>query len=98
MTQPKYLDYCIINEIEAGKITGINVNLPDGSVNDDVMPGVCRLREYGVSDWIVIHALDANMVLTLTAHIISGALDIRASLSKHDRRRRRFLLGALAQI
>ena len=31
----KYLDYCIINEIEAGKITGINVNLPDGSVNDD---------------------------------------------------------------
>lgn len=80
----KYLDYCIINEIEAGKITGINVNLPDGSVNDDVMPEVCcRLREYGVSDWIVIHARDASYGLDRGGTYYQlGALDIPRELIK----------------
>lgn len=80
----KYLDYCIINEIEAGKITGVKVNRPDGTVDDDAMPEVCRrLREYGVSDWVVIHARDNSYGLDRDGTYYQlGALDIPRSMIK----------------
>ena len=45
----KYTNYCIINELEAEAITGI-------SVRDDTITEVLnRIREMGVSEWIVVH-------------------------------------------
>lgn len=80
----KYLDYCIINETEAGKITGVKVNRPDGTVDDDAIPEVCRrLRGYGVSDWIVIHARDNSYGFDRDGNYFQlGALDIPRSLIK----------------
>lgn len=80
----KYVDYCIINETEAGKITGINVTKDGGGVDDEIMPEVClRLRSYGVSDWIVIHARDNSYGLDAGGNYYQlGALDIPRSLIK----------------
>lgn len=80
----KYLDYCIINEAEAGKITGVKVARDDGSVDDDAIPEVCRrLREYGVSEWVVIHARDNSYGLDRDGTYYQlGALDIPRSLIK----------------
>ncbi len=80
----KYLDYCIINETEAGKITGVRVTKDDGSVDDDAIPEVCRrLREGGVSEWIVIHARDNSYGLDRNGTYYQlGALDIPRSLIK----------------
>jgi Sugar kinases, ribokinase family len=80
----KYLDYCIINEAEAGKITGVKVTKCDGTVDDDAIPEVCRrLRGYGVSDWIVIHARDNSYGLDKDGTYYQlGALDIPRSLIK----------------
>ena len=52
-----YTDYCIINEIEAGKTTGIALRREDGSLDVELVPVVLeRLFEMGVSEWAVIHA------------------------------------------
>jgi len=80
----RYLAFCIINEIEAGKITGVQVTRPDGTVDDDAMPLACqKLRELGVSEWVVIHARDASYGLDHDGTYYQlGALDIPRELIK----------------
>ncbi len=57
----KYVDYCIINEIEAGKIVGIPSADENGDIIKENIPKICKaLRELGVSDWIIIHTRDAS--------------------------------------
>lgn len=57
----KYVDYCIINEMEAGKIVGIPSADEDGHIIEENMPKICKaLRELGVRDWIIVHARDAS--------------------------------------
>ena len=57
----KYTDYCIINETEAGRITGIDIENAAGKLNSVVMPKVLRtLFELGVGEWAVIHSRDAS--------------------------------------
>ena len=52
----KYTDYCIINEIEAGQVTGIPLRDEAGNL---IVPKVPRaleeIKKLGVSQWAVIH-------------------------------------------
>ena len=53
----KYVDYCIINEIEAQGSTGIPLRTADGKLLTENIPAALqKLHEMGVSEWAVIHA------------------------------------------
>ncbi len=53
----KYADYCIINEYEAGKTTGIALRDEAGKLKtDQMLPVLKALKALGVSRWAVIHA------------------------------------------
>ncbi len=53
----KYTDYCIINEYEAGKTTGIPLRDKNGKLLEDHIPTVLNaLKTMGVSRWAAIHA------------------------------------------
>ena len=55
----KYTDYCIINEYEAQKTTGVLLRDTDGRVHGENMKTALeRLREMGVSTWAVIHCVE----------------------------------------
>lgn len=53
-----YTDYCIINEIEASKTTGIPLrDESNATIIGQNMPKACaRLMDMGVKKWVVIHA------------------------------------------
>lgn len=53
----KYLNYLIINEIEAGKIAGIELAEVNGTYNEKDIRMACeKMLDYGIKDWVVIHA------------------------------------------
>lgn len=55
-----HTDYLTVNELEAGRITGIPLTAGDGRLIEENMPAaLTRLLEYGVSRWAVIHAPQA---------------------------------------
>ncbi len=52
----KYLDYLIINEIEAGAIAGIEIRQADDTINDDMLKKATeKLFELGVNDTVIVH-------------------------------------------
>ena len=52
----KYADYCIINELEASQITGINLRDDNGKFIAHNVPGALeKIKNLGVSQWVVIH-------------------------------------------
>lgn len=52
----KYSDYCIINELEAQRITGIMLRDEKDALHAENMPeALSKLKELGVSTWAVIH-------------------------------------------
>jgi sugar/nucleoside kinase (ribokinase family) len=52
----KYTDYCIINEVEAGQITGIKLRDEKGALLSASIPKVLEaIRGFGVAEWAVIH-------------------------------------------
>ena len=52
----KYSDYCIINELEAQRITGIMLRDETDLLYEENMPAALRkLKEMGVSTWAVMH-------------------------------------------
>ena len=57
----KYTDYCIINETEASKITGIDIHGENGGIDSEkIMTACLALRGMGVSEWVIIHSRDAS--------------------------------------
>lgn len=57
----KYVDYCVINEIEASAITGIASRDKDGGLIYKNMKQLCKaLKEYGVREWAVIHCPEGS--------------------------------------
>lgn len=60
----KYTDYCIINEIEAGKTVGIALRNESGELLLKNIPKVLKkLRDMGVSRWVVIHTPESSFGL-----------------------------------
>ncbi len=52
----KYTDYCIINEIEAERTTGIALrDEKDALIEDNIKKALVCLKELGVAKWAVIH-------------------------------------------
>jgi sugar/nucleoside kinase (ribokinase family) len=51
----KYTDYCVINDIEAAKTTGIPLRSGPRLIWENLEPCVHRLMEMGVGKWAVIH-------------------------------------------
>ncbi len=60
----RYTDYCIINEIEAGRSTGIPLRDESGAfLYHNVKPVLKALFELGVSTWAVIHCPEGGFAL-----------------------------------
>ncbi|MGZ5508600.1 MAG: carbohydrate kinase family protein [Limisphaerales bacterium] len=52
----KHVDYCILNEIEAGKTTGFTIRGADGKLNTvSLRHAAGALLQHGVKDLVVIH-------------------------------------------
>lgn len=52
----KYVDYCVINELEAQQTTGVLLRDEHGTLHVENMPeALKKLKEFGVSTWAVIH-------------------------------------------
>jgi sugar/nucleoside kinase (ribokinase family) len=52
----KHVDYCILNEIEAGKTTGFAIRLPDGRLDTVALRHAAgALLQQGVRELVVIH-------------------------------------------
>jgi sugar/nucleoside kinase (ribokinase family) len=52
----KYTDYCVINEVEAGQVTGIELRDNSGNLIKNNIPRVLeKIIGFGVSTWAVIH-------------------------------------------
>lgn len=61
----KYCNYFIANEIESGRIAGIDPRDEQGVLDLDALEKICRmLMKYGVSDLVVIHAPEGGAYLT----------------------------------
>lgn len=52
----KYTDICCINESEAEAVTGIEMTKDGELIPEKVFEAIEKIRELGVSKWIVIHA------------------------------------------
>jgi len=52
----KHVDYCILNEIEAGKTTGFKIRLPDGKLDTEALRHAAgALLQQGVRELVVVH-------------------------------------------
>jgi sugar/nucleoside kinase (ribokinase family) len=52
----QYVDYCILNELEAGRTTGFKIRLPDGSLDPVALRHAAgALLQKGVRELVVIH-------------------------------------------
>ena len=60
----KYTDYCVINELEAQQITGIQLRDDDGKLYADNMKAALEaIKALGVSTWAVIHCPEGAWAL-----------------------------------
>jgi len=57
----KYTNYCIVNELEAGKTVGIQLRDHSGILLKQHIPQVLiKLKEMGVKDWAAIHTPEGS--------------------------------------
>ena len=61
----KFVDYCIINEIEAGQITGFKIREPDGKLDPvAVRHAAGAILQLGVRELVVIHFPEGGFART----------------------------------
>ena len=61
----KHVDYCILNEIEAGKTTGFRVRLPDGTLDPvSLRHAAGAMLQLGVRELVVIHFPEGGFART----------------------------------
>jgi len=58
----KYADYCIINEVEAERTTGIPIREGDKLIHANIEKGVRALAGMGVRRWTVVHMPELSAV------------------------------------
>ena len=57
----KYTNYCVINELEAGKTVGISLRDSSGHlVTDHIKEVLIKLKQLGVEDWVAIHSPEGS--------------------------------------
>jgi len=63
----KHVDFCVLNEIEAGKTTGFKVRLPDGKLDTVALRHAAgALLQQGVRDLVVVHFPEGAFARTRT--------------------------------
>lgn len=63
----RHVDYCILNEIEAGKTTGFKIRLPDGKLDSVALRHAAGvLLQSGVRELVVIHFPEGGFARTRT--------------------------------
>jgi sugar/nucleoside kinase (ribokinase family) len=61
----RYVDYCILNEIEAGKTTGFKIRQPDGTLDTVALRHAAgTLLQSGVRELVVIHFPEGGFART----------------------------------
>jgi sugar/nucleoside kinase (ribokinase family) len=61
----KFVDYCILNEIEAGKTTGFKIRQPDGQLDTVALRHAAgALLQHGVKELVVIHFPEGGFART----------------------------------
>jgi sugar/nucleoside kinase (ribokinase family) len=61
----KYVDYCILNEIEAGKTAGFKIRQPDGTLDTvSLRHAAGALLQQGVRELVVIHFPEGGFART----------------------------------
>src|SRR5258706_2068207 len=61
----KFVDYCILNEIEAGKTTGFKIRQPDGTLDSVALRHAAgALLQSGVRELVVVHFPEGGFVRT----------------------------------
>ena len=61
----KFVDYCILNELEAGKTTGFKIRKPDGSLDTvSLRHAAGALLQCGVKELVVIHFPEGGFART----------------------------------
>jgi len=61
----KYVDYCILNEIEAGKTAGFKIRQPDGSLDTvGLRHAAGALLQQGVRELVIIHFPEGGFART----------------------------------
>ncbi|MGB9601649.1 MAG: carbohydrate kinase family protein, partial [Limisphaerales bacterium] len=61
----KFTDYCILNELEAGRTTGLVIRKSDGTLDTkNLRPAAEELFKNGVSELVVIHFPEGAFALT----------------------------------
>lgn len=82
----KYTNYCVINELEAGKTVGIDLREKSGTLKTKSIKEVLvKLKGFGVKDWIVIHSPESSFgydgeeffsipSLQINSHLIKGTV------------------------
>lgn len=61
----RFVDYCILNEIEAGKTTGFKIRLPDGTLDTVALRHAAgALLQQGVRELVVIHFAEGAFART----------------------------------
>jgi sugar/nucleoside kinase (ribokinase family) len=80
----KYADYCIINELEAGQITGIKLRDENGALLHGNIPQALEtIRRFGVGEWAVIHSPEGGFGLDKkNVYAESPAIDLPAASIK----------------
>jgi len=80
----KYADYCVINEIEAEKVTGLKLRDEDGVlIKPNIPKALEAIRNFGVSGWAVIHCPEGGYGLDeKSAYAESPAIDLPVSAIK----------------
>ena len=61
----KQVDYCILNEIEAGKVTGVKVRERNNLLKDGIEEASTKLFEWGVGELVAIHFPEGSYANTL---------------------------------
>jgi sugar/nucleoside kinase (ribokinase family) len=61
----KFVDYCILNEIEAGKTTGFKIRQPDGTLDTVALRHAAgALLQSGVRELVVVHFPEGGFIRT----------------------------------
>jgi sugar/nucleoside kinase (ribokinase family) len=58
-----YVDYCILNEFELGRTTGLAVRKGEGIDFPTLHAAASRLLEAGVHEWVIVHFLEGACAL-----------------------------------
>ncbi|NMD70391.1 carbohydrate kinase family protein [Bacillus sp. DNRA2] len=100
----KYTNYCVINELEAGKTVGISLRDGAGKLNNQYIKQVLyKLMDFGVEDWVVIHTpegsfgFDGKSVYSVPSILLSNKM-IKGTVGAGDAYVSGVLYGALKEM